>query len=524
MKKYKIILFITVMAGIMTSCGEDYLTLYPSGDVVAGAPATLDVIEQNVTGAYQIMYFDDYANFQWMPVYLLFDVCTDDLYKGGSDASDQEFVLRIAEFRALAATDTPNGWWQIFFAGLKRCNGALEAMDNAVDVQPDVLAKRRAEMLTLRAYYVHWLWKAYGRIPYFDKAWTEEPFIARQHSFDELYEIIIADLDAAIATTEFPMVATGANRGRITKAMAMMTKARVVMYKKDQSKYAAVLQNMKDIINDGAYRLVTTAGNVSSTAPTTNPVEWMYLREGEFCSESIFEVNCYPEARSWGNAWGGFGHYTPRFIGARDIPGDHPVFVGGWGFCAVQPATYAKLFDDPDDCRKEASVWKFDSQVNYHKTGLYLKKYIARKGYNVGTRGDRDLNYENNKRIYRLAEAYLNAAELEVATGGSQAQQYLDAIRARAFGDDSHSIPATLNNIKRERHREFFGEGHRFWDLMRWGSDEDDTPIATLLTVHDNNVPINRDWKETCRFLPIPQDEIDKTIGTEFELEQNPGY
>jgi len=540
MKKYKLILSFIAIAGLWTSCGNDYLTIYPTDVVVAGAPATSDVIQQNVTGAYQLMYFDDYANSQWMPVNMMFDVCTDDVFKGGSDASDQPFLLGIAEFRSTSSLGG-NGWWSIFYAGLKRCNGALDAIANAVNKEDPILPRLKAEMLTLRAYYVHWLWKAYGNVPYFDKVWTEPPFGAKQYSFDELYPLIIADLDAAIAEPTFPM---SDNKGFVNKSMAMMTKARVVMYKKDQSKYAEVLADMKTIINSGKFSLVTKAvtpnvtgfldkDNTQAAPSTTNPIEWIFLRDGEFCSESIFEVNRTPNGRSWGNAWAGYGMYTPRFVGSRDI-GIAP-FVAGWGFCPVNATTFNAIFNEAGDYRKDASAILVTTKSLY-QTGVtdatngglcyFLKKYIARQGYNVGTQGDRDLNYENNERIYRIAEAYLNAAELELAAGGGQgtAQPYLDAIRDRAFGDASHRIPATLNNIKLERHREFFGEGLRFWDLVRWGSDENDRPISQVLSVTDMNIPIQRVWDDTKKFLPIPQGDIDKTVGTEFPLVQNPGY
>jgi hypothetical protein len=532
MKKNKVILFIVALAGLLTSCGEGYLTSYPSSDVVAGAPATIDVIEQNVTGAYSIMNFDDYANSKWMPVNMFYDVATDDIYAGGSDAGDQAFLQLFATFNS-TPSNSPDGWWSIFYSGLKRCNGALDAMDNAVgDPDAKTLARLRAETLTLRAYYVHWLWKAYGNIPYFDKAWTAEPFIARQHTFDEIYPIIIADLDVAIATPELPM---SDETGRISKSMAMMTKARVVMYYKDQSKYSEVLADMKSIINSGDFSLVTTAAQPNFTGfiavkpdisgpSTTNPIEWIFLREGEFCSESIFEVNCKPEGKSWGNAWAGYGNYTPRFTGARDI--NIAPYAAGWGFCPVNAVTYTALFNEDGDYRKEASALSFATSAAYQNTGMFLKKYIARAGYNEGNQGDRDLNYENNRRIYRIAEAYLNAAELELTAGGGQgaAQPYLDAIRDRAFGDTNHRIPAILNNIKRERHREFFGEGLRFWDLVRWGSDENDKPIKDVLSVTDMDIPISRVWDDTRKFLPISQSEIDKVQSSEFPLVQNPGY
>ena len=191
MKKFKFFILIIALAGVLTSC-EDFLTVYPRDSVAAGAPATQDVIEQYLTGAYQILLFDSYANGVIAPVVLFGDFRSDDIYKGGADAGDQWEIGNMAQYRS-TPTDVPSGWWSIFYAGLKRCNNALGAMDNAVNVPPALLAKYRAEALTLRAYYVHWLWKAWGNIPYFDKSWVEEPFAAPQHSFEELYPKIVAD-------------------------------------------------------------------------------------------------------------------------------------------------------------------------------------------------------------------------------------------------------------------------------------------------------------------------------------------
>jgi hypothetical protein len=306
--------------------------------------------------------------------------------------------------------------------------------------------------------------------------------------------------------------------------MAMMTKARVVMYKADQSKYAEVLADMNTIINNGQYELIKQIPS-GSKENTKNPVEWMFMREGEFCKESIFETNNIPEGTTWGNAWTGFGNYTPTVISPRDYADD--VFAAGWGWGPVQEGAYA-IFNEAGDYRKDASVLQSAAgkySPGYQNTGLWLRKYAARKGYNNNTTGDAPLNYENNMRLFRLGETYMNAAELAFYTGGQGvAQPYLDAIRARAFGDNLHSIPATLNNIKLERHRELFGEGQRFWDLVRWGSDETGRSIEQVLSVNDPAHNLVRTYTNDKRFLPIPKGELDKTKGSEYEMVQNPGY
>ncbi|MDH6534327.1 RagB/SusD family nutrient uptake outer membrane protein [Parabacteroides sp. 52] len=75
-----------------------------------------------------------------------------------------------------------------------------------------------------------------------------------------------------------------------------------------------------------------------------------------------------------------------------------------------------------------------------------------------------------------------------------------------------------MENIKKERHLEFVGEGLRYWDLVRWGD------AATVLTENMPEYSSVRTWDPNKnKYLPIYQEEIDKTKGMgEFELKQNP--
>ncbi len=65
----------------------------------------------------------------------------------------------------------------------------------------------------------------------------------------------------------------------------------------------------------------------------------------------------------------------------------------------------------------------------------------------------------------RYADVLLMAAEL----GAADAQEYFDDVRRRAFKNAFSSIPATQENIMKERRLEFALEGHRLYDLLRTG-------------------------------------------------------
>ncbi|MDF9831166.1 RagB/SusD family nutrient uptake outer membrane protein [Parabacteroides sp. PF5-6] len=506
MKRY-IFMTIVAFAGMLmtTSCGDDFLTAYSSEKQEAGGPATEGAILSNLGSAYQILLFDSYASNNYNGVLFMSDLRSDDLFKGGGDAGDQGQLYRLSQFTSSAA-ETIGGLWSIYYTGLARCNNVIIACENAVDVNEAKLAQYKAEAHFLRAYYVHLLWKFWGNIPYFEEPLSSAPYMARQYNADEIYNEIMEDLAVACAEGGMAMRTGGADLGRASRAAALMLKARVVLYQKDQSRYAEITQDMATIINSGQYDLF---GNFDA----------MWNDENEFCNESIFESNQMPEGKTWSTGWQGYGTNLPAFISPNELKDPSGVFKGGWGFGPVRTTAHA-IYEEGDS-RRDASinVWPAGSYgVRFQDTGMFQRKYAARVGYNPPP-GDTDLNYCNNLRIFRFAETLLNYVELVRMHGqgevqGVSAQDCFDRIRARAFGGAS-SIAPTAANIKLERRREFLGEGMRFWDLVRWGEA---TSVLTENLPQYNSTRTFEDW---MKYLPIPQGEMEKTKGTEFELKQN---
>ncbi|MDR1437354.1 MAG: RagB/SusD family nutrient uptake outer membrane protein, partial [Candidatus Symbiothrix sp.] len=184
------------------------------------------------------------------------------------------------------------------------------------------------------------------------------------------------------------------------------------------------------------------------------------------------------------------------------------------------------------DVRRRASInyWSLadgEYSPGYQDTrGYFLRKYSARAGYSVS--GERSLNYSNNMRIYRYAETLLNYAELvgvlgATASGGVTPQNCLDLVRTRA---GVASIPVNQDNIEKERHREFIGEGKRYWDLIRWGKaaqtlTENFSQPSFTGSGSESVFTWKRTWTEKSKYLPIPREEVDPRLGTDFEIIQN---
>ena len=507
MKPYKLLSIIAVIAGFftITSCGDDFLTASSSEKQETGGDVTEGAILSNLGSAYQILLFDSYASNDYNSVLLMSDLRSDDLFKGGGDAGDQRKLYLLSQFTSTAA-ETVNGLWSIYFTGLARCNNVIIACENAIDINENKLKQYKAEAHFLRAYYVHLLWKFWGNIPYFEEPLSTPPYMARHYNTDEVYNEIMEDLNIACEDGVMAMRTSGSDLGRVSRAAALMLKARVVMYQKDQSRYAEITNDMATIINCGEYGLF---GNFDS----------MWEDQNEFCIESIFESNQLPEGKTWSTGWQGYGTNLPAFISPNELNDPKGIFKGGWGFGPVRPAAY-EMYEE-GDLRRDGSInaWPDGTYgVRFQNTGLFQRKYAARVDYNPPP-GDTDLNYCNNLRIFRFAETLLNYTELVRIHGqgeaqGISAQECLNRIRTRAFGTEN-SIEATPENIKLERRREFLGEGMRFWDLIRWG---DATTVLTENLPEYNSV---RTFQEWMKYLPIPQSELEKTKGTEFELKQN---
>ena len=104
------------------------------------------------------------------------------------------------------------------------------------------------------------------------------------------------------------------------------------------------------------------------------------------------------------------------------------------------------------------------------------------------------------------------AAEAEAQSGGADAENYLNQVRARAFGDNSQDYTASegalLDAIYMERRKELAGEGHRFFDLVRTKK-----AAAAIDGFTENKNEI----------FPIPLIELELALATE-RWGQNTGY
>lgn len=503
--KTKLYIPAAILAALMsTGCSDSFLEVEsPTKQPIEEYFNTDAHIQEAVVAAYDPLHWPDWAMGEYNPVNIMSDIMADDLWIGGSDKNDNANWHRMMNFEA-----RPNaviaGIWTDAYSGIKRCNDVIFYMNEyeIPDMTADNAAYYEAQVRVLRVYYYNWLWKFWGNVVYFEENFDGAPYLGTQYTADEIYKFMIEDLEGAIALDKLPMKESDDNVGRVTKAMAYMLYAEIVMYQNDETRYAKALDYMNEIINSGLYDL--------------NPDYAQIFRpEGEWTNESIFEVNYTDNnaIRSWDGPLNAGGTVLPTLISPNGWPSGEDGHDDGWGFCPVRQETYDRYAEG--DVRRDATCWNAGAvgasyTKRYQDTGLFLEKYAAHSGDNSRQKADAQLNWNNNLRIYRFSETLLNAAELIVrGAGAGNAQSYLDRVRSRA---GVPSVNATLDNIIEERHLEFVGEGKRYWDLIRSGK------AATVLVPDEYDYRTNA-WTPSKKHLPIPQTEIDKALGT---LTQNP--
>ncbi len=241
---------------------------------------------------------------------------------------------------------------------------------------------------------------------------------------------------------------------------------------------------------------------------------------GEYGKESVFEISYgdTPPWWDWGYVRGGEGNLSAQMQGPRVANSTN--WNRGWSFGTVSQKLVDDLKNDPRYQYTVLTQEELDGvlTVGYQHTGYFSKKYSS-DAEHWGGSGQFELNRTCNHRVIRFSDVLLMAAEL----GSANAQQYLDRVRARV---GLGSIPATPDNIYKERRLELSLEGIRYFDVLRKGLAYATQELTVTGVRGPNYVGEQQLFDVTFNaatkgFLPIPQTEMDLSGGA---FVQNQGY
>ncbi|HLQ99906.1 MAG TPA: RagB/SusD family nutrient uptake outer membrane protein [Sphingobacterium sp.] len=483
--KHLYIILITVVLGSSISC-KDFLDVEPteSGDSETSLQTPADA-KVRMTGIMSKMAEGDYYG-RNLPLY--------GEAKGGdltvfSKGRGYDYLY---EYNHSESSNTYSGIWSQGYNILTQINNLLENIERLESEESaDDFSLYKGQALTARAIVYFDLVRLYGKSYNEDKSTYGVPNITKtlladaqelRATVEENYQQIITDL-----TTAEPLLPEEKNDGNISYYANKAMQARVYLYMEE---YDKALSAAEEIINSGKYTLY--ANN-----------EWVGSWEKDFGNESIFELAILPSEGDLGTSSLG-AYFRRNQHGGGSFLGN---FLASDNFLSL-------LNEDPDDIR--FGVMDYDETSSTRMGSCY--KY---SGSVERVNKDEDNSTAMNIKVIRLSEIYLIAAEAALYENKEKAATYLNEIRKRSPNLASATeTNVDLDMIADERSKELFGEGHRFFDMIRWDKSITFNDELGNLNVTHRDKTIDRTFYKTL--LPISINEI--LANPKIKDQQNPGY
>ena len=566
-----ILITLLALSGIMSSCGKDWLDVEPKGSLSQYVLADAKGIDAILTGAYSMLDGVS-SNFGWEAAssnWLYGSIRGLEANKG-TDAGDSGYENAIAAFAETSTHPYLNSKWREVYAAVARCNSAIVVTNQAVKdgtVSPDQADLFYKQAKTLRGWYHFEAWRMWAMIPYLDEN-TDPNSVTNT---EDIREKIIADIREGI-TLPNNMGQVGRFNGTVSKVL--LAKALMQM----NHDYAGALTLLEDVKTNGT----KPNGAPVGLAPTYGEIFDIEYRNGIESVYTIqYSVN--DGSGGYNGGWGevlnfpyksggspggccGFYQATQEFVNSFRTSGGLPLLdysynndpvISDQGLTPSQPFTEDT---GPLDPRLDWSVgrrgipywdWGVHTGSDWIRDQSYAGPYSPKK--QVYKKSQEGIYTEvgnwtsgwtaNGYRMIRYADVLLLLAECQIETGDlNGALENINLVRARAsipggFVKEADGVTPAANYqittypsfpdadyarkaLRMERKLELGMEGHRWFDLNRWGGSTVDELNRAL--DYEKTTP----WGKNSMYwggnavvgpedvtYPVPQRQIDLSNG-----------
>lgn len=464
--------FLAIIALAGTSC-KKYLDQYPvQGETYIDVFSTNEKAFKALLGVYGVMGGDaGYGS----RISLYYPLDTDEAMVSGNLSGARR---EIGHYVATPATPDIEAPFNQLFRGIDRANVCIYYIPQMSGFATDPETRRMyGEALTLRAQYYTELIRNWGDVParYLPSNVTTDAFLPRANR-DEIYDKLLEDLKEA--QNFLPWRKDVSYGERVTKGTAKALRARIAMYRggyslrndseimerrSDYQKYYQIaLDECKSIVDDpGAnHRLNPSFKSIFKST--------ICAKTGDPTGEVIFMVGL--GGASGASGGGKVGQYNgPKSLGGS----------GSGGGILILPTAFYEF--DSTDKRRDISMAPYDVETNGNKKGVTIVNIRDGKYRKEWVPIDPTTDPSNiaiNYPLIRYSDVLLMLAEAENELNGptALAKSALQQVRARAFGvsesDASIAAPSDkllfFDAVVKERMLEFFAEGVRKYDLIRW--------------------------------------------------------
>ena len=507
----------------------------------------------------------------------------------GSDAGDQAEAVPIQQYSAAPTNGFFNNKWRALYEGIARSNATIRIANALTDA--DITAAEKTQILAearfLRGYYHFEAKKMWNKVPFVDETITYEKQNFRVSNADDIWPKIMADLDFARNT----LPAVQPEVGRINKWGAMAFAAKALLFQKKYAEAKVLFTDIiaNGVNSKGTPYNLAPAFHDNFNADREN--DPAVRAESVFAYEASVNDGSGGQNANWdqilnfpydesGAAPGGCcGFFQPSFEfvnSFRTTAAGLPLLDGSYNTGANQvkndQGVAATAAFTPDagnlDPRLDWTVgrrgipyldwgphpgikWIRDQNNGGPYAPVKNVYHKSQKGkLTDGTSWTSGLTAINYK-IMRFADVLLMAAECEIeAPGGSLTLErtYINRVRTRAMDPTTWVKDGAVNAanyvigtytaafatqaearlaLRFERKLELGQEGHRFFDLVRWGIAA--TEINNFLTYEKTKLSAAYGsatfTPNKNEYFPIPQRQIDlQTVNGTSTLTQNPGY
>jgi hypothetical protein len=490
------------------------------------------------------------------------DVASDDAYKG-TDAGDQPQMTEIELWASQAANTYFYYKWVSLYEGVSRANDVIKFAASIPELTNPEKTDYKAQARFLRGHFHFEAKRMFNKVPYISDTTTH------YDNAQDIWPAIEADFKFAydsLAETQ-PVV------GKANRWAAAAYLAKVYMYER---KFTDAKALYDVIIASG----MTSNGKKYDLQPeywrnfdiaSENSAEAVFSQQAEAggtvnaSAETSYEL-AYP----YGGVWGCCGFYQPsqNLVNAFKVDANGlPILDESYnnvnlandeGLKSDQPFT-----NDTVTALDPRLDWTVGRRgIPYYDYGphpgrswirdqAYAGAYSPKKHVTKNSELGSFTNINNfrqtakNYNIIRFADVLLMAAEAEIEAGSlTMAQEYVNKVRSRAanpagfvpgapanYQIKPYSTPFASQDEARkavqfERRLELAMEGHRFFDLVRWGIAD------VVLNGYVTKEKDRRSYKKSSggftkgknEYYPIPNRIIEVARVAGNTLTQNPGY
>ena len=585
MKRIFNLILITTLSGaciFLASCSEDFYDRQPPGAIAGGVIENVAGVEGILVGAYDRLRTNNMFGGAMGNDWTYGDCASDNAYKGTS-FGDQTAFNSVERYETMPANPYMGNRWRDCYEGVARTNDVLDFLRSVQAGGKPVPEPRasqiEAEAKFLRAWYHFKATRIFRNIPYVKTANEMDGMLPEEIANDtEGWEGIEADLQFAI--DNLPETPPLGHIGRPTRFAAMAVKAHAYLY---QNKPDQARPLLDQIIASGRYELVESFEHNFSAFHNNNKESIFEIQIAVTGETTGSTMNCNrATAHQSGSVSVGWGFYQPSqdLFEAYQVTDDGlPVLdKADRGPLAndMGIASTAEFIptDHPLDPRVDWTIAR--RGVDFQGFAIHQGRAWIREQSNGGPYMTKKLHYSaeeaaaglfrapswsaRNVRAYRLAHILLWRAEIAVEDGQlDEARRLVNLVRERAKGSnpvmgrvttyifDGRPIevdwnqaaanylvepypaghPAFANQVnarkavRLEIRLETATEGHRFFDLRRWGIISEvlndfiarDSEFRVFMQGASFNSPRDEYW-------PLPEAQLD----IQKSLKQDPNF